>query len=322
MNLDPTRAITVVGGLGRGAARVSHLLTVAIALLFLLAPPAAADRIRVVATIPDLKALTEAVGGDLVEVDALARPSQNPHDLEVRPSLMVKVRRAEVFVFNGLGLDQWAEVVVQGANNPQVAPGAIGRVDCSRGIPVLEVPAARVDRSMGDVHPWGNPHYTLDPGLAPIATGNIVEGLARVAPQHRAVFERQRGAFLARLEQAMARWRQALEPFKGAKIVVYHNDWPYLLARFGLLQAGTIEERPGIPPSPGHLARLIQQVKEEKVKVVVVEPWSDRKLAARVAQEAGATVVVLNAGLGGSGPDAYIASTDANVTALVQGLRP
>ena len=142
------------------------------------------------------------------------------------------------------------------------------------------------------------------------------------SPQHRAAFERQRAAFLARLDEAMARWRQALAPVKGAKVVVYHNDWPYLLARFGLAQGGTIEERPGIPPSPGHLARLIQQMKEDKVKVVVVEPWSDRKLAGRVAEEAGASVVVLNAKLGGSGPDAYIASTDANVAALAQGLRP
>ena len=286
------------------------------------APPAdAADKIRVVATIPDLKALTEAVGGDLVDVDALARPSQNPHDLEVRPSLMVKLRRAELFVVNGLELDGWAEVVVQGANNPAVGPGGPGRVDGSRGIPVLEVPATRVDRSMGDVHPSGNPHYTLDPGMAPIVTGNILEGLARVAPKQRPAFERQRAAFLGRLDQAMARWRQLMEPVKGAKVVVYHNDWTYLLARFGLVQAGTVEERPGIPPSPGHLARLIQQMKEEKVKVVVVEPWSDQRLAARVAQEAGAKVVVLNAKLGAGGADSYITSTDANVTTLAQGLR-
>jgi len=298
----------------------------ALLLLCLAASPGAptahaADKVRVVATIPDLKALTDAVGGDLVEVDALARPSQNPHDLEVRPSLMVKVRRADLFVLNGLELDTWAEVVVQGANNPAVAPGGPGRVDCSRGIPVLEVPATRVDRSMGDVHPAGNPHYTLDPGMAPIVTGTILEGLARVAPQHRAAFERQRTAFLGRLDQAMARWRELMEPLKGAKIVVYHNDWTYLRARFGLAQTGTIEERPGIPPSPSHLARLIQQMKEDKVKVVVVEPWSDQKLAGRVAQEAGAKLVVLNAKLGAGGPDAYIASTDANITALAQGLR-
>jgi ABC-type Zn uptake system ZnuABC Zn-binding protein ZnuA len=282
----------------------------------------AADKIRVVATITDLKSLTEAVGGSLVEVDALVRPSQNPHDIEVRPSLMVKVRHADLVVFNGLELDQWAEMVVQGANNPNVIPGARGRVDASRGIPVLEVPSGRVDRSMGDVHPSGNPHYTLDPGLAPIVTGNILEGLARVAPQHRAAFERQRGEFLGRLDQALARWRQLLDPVKGAKVVVYHNDLVYLVHRFALVQAATVEERPGIPPAPGHLVRLIQQMKDEKVKVVAVAPWSDQKLASRVAQEAGAKLVVLNAKLGAaSGPDGYIASTDANVTALAQGLR-
>jgi len=287
----------------------------------LASPAHAADKVRVVATIPDLKALTDAVGGDLVEVDALARPSQNPHDLEVRPSLMVKLRRADLLVINGLELDQWAEVVVQGANNPAVAPGGPGRVDCSRGIPVLDVPATRVDRSMGDVHPSGNPHYTLDPGLAPIVTGNILEGLARVAPQHRAAFERQRTAFLGRLEQAMARWRQLMDPVKGRTLVVYHNDWTYLLTRFGLRLTGTIEERPGIPPSPGHLARIMQQMKEDKVTVVAVEPWSDQKLSGRVAQEAGARVVVLNAKLGASGADPYITSTDANITALAEALR-
>src|SRR5215510_10299897 len=164
----------------------------------------AADKVRVVATTTDLKALTEAVGGDLVEVDALARGNQNPHDLEVRPSLMVKVRRADLLITNGLELDQWAEVVVQGANNPNVIPGAPGRVDASQGILVLEVPTGRVDRSMGDVHPVGNPHYTLDPGMAPAITKNIQDGLARLAPQHRSAFERNRQQFLIKLEEGMA----------------------------------------------------------------------------------------------------------------------
>jgi ABC-type Zn uptake system ZnuABC Zn-binding protein ZnuA len=195
-------------------------------------------------------------------------------------------------------------------------------VDASRGIPVLEVPATRVDRSMGDVHPMGNPHYTLDPGMAAIITANILDGLARVAPQHRAVFEQNRRAFLGRLEEAIARWSRILEPARGLKLVVYHNDWVYLWARFGLTQVGTVEERPGIPASPGHLTRLIRFMREDGVKVVVVEPWSDQKLAARVAEETGAKVAVLNAKLGAvSGPDAYIASTDANVAVLMQALR-
>ncbi len=299
------------------------------ALLFALVPLGllgtsadAAERIRVVASTTDLKALTEAVGGDLVEVDALARGNQNAHDLEVRPSLMVKVRRADLMVLNGLELDQWAEVVIQGANNPKVIPGAPGRVDASQGILVLEVPTARVDRSMGDVHPAGNPHYTLDPGMAPAMTANILEGLVRVAPQYRATFERNRQAFLGRLDEAMARWTTMMAPFKGKRVIVDHNMWPYFLTRFGLLQANSIEERPGIPPTPGHLTKLIAMMKEEHITVILSAPWSDQKLAERVAQEAGAKVVPVASAVGAvKGTDTYLDMVDYNVKALAQALR-
>jgi ABC-type Zn uptake system ZnuABC Zn-binding protein ZnuA len=286
-------------------------------------PPArAAEKIRVVATTTDLKALTEAVGGELVEVDALARGNQNAHDLEIRPSLMVKVRRADLLIMNGLELDQWAEVVVQGANNPKVIPGAPGRVDASEGILVLEVPHSRVDRSMGDVHPVGNPHYTVDPGMAPAITANILQGLGRVAPQHRATFERNRQEFLRRLDQAMARWSAILAPFKGAKVIVDHNMWPYFLTRFGLVQAGSVEERPGIPPTPGHLTKLIAQIREERIKVILTVPWGDRQLAERVAQETGARTVLVASAVGAvKGTDTYLDAIDYNVKALVQGLQ-
>jgi zinc/manganese transport system substrate-binding protein len=281
-----------------------------------------ADKIRVVTTTTDLKALTEAVGGGLVEVDALARGNQNPHDLEVRPSLMVKVRRADVLVLNGLELDQWADVVVQGANNPKVIPGAPRRVDASAGVLVLEIPTTRVDRSMGDVHPVGNPHYSLDPGLAPAVTANILEGLVRVAPEYRAMFERNRAEFLGRLEPALRGWSATLAPFKGAPVVVYHAQWAYLLARFGLTQVGTVEERPGIPPAPGHIAKLIQLMKDEKVKVIIVEPWSDYKLAERVAQEAGGQVVLLATGVGAvKGAETYLDAVDYNVKTLAKALK-
>src|SRR6267143_2477884 len=162
------------------------ILVTALAVIGSLVPAApAADKIRVVTTIPDLKALTDEVGGDLVEVESLARGTQNAHEIEIRPSLMLKLRRADVLVENGLELDSWAEVAVQGANNPKIVRGAPGRVDVSRGIQVLEVPSTRVDRSMGDVHPLGNPHYSLDPGMAPIITQNIVDGLGRFSPDHR-----------------------------------------------------------------------------------------------------------------------------------------
>ena len=296
---------------------------VALAGLALLASPVgAADKIQVVATTTDLKALTEAVGGDLVEVDALARGNQNPHDLEVRPSLMVKVRRADVIVMNGLELDQWAEVVIQGANNPKVNPGALGRVDASEGILVLEVPKTRVDRSMGDVHPMGNPHYTADPGMAPAVTANILNGLARVAPQSRAAFERNRAAFLARLEQAQARWTEVLAPVKGARVVVDHNLWAYFLTRFGLVQAASVEERPGIPATPAHLAKLIELIKGERIKVIMTVPWGDKKLAERIGQEGGAKVVLMAPAVGGvKGADSYIETVDYNVKTLAQALK-
>jgi zinc/manganese transport system substrate-binding protein len=283
---------------------------------------AEAAKLRVVATIPDLKSLAEEVGGDLVEADSLARGTQNVHDVEIRPSLMLKLRRADVLIVNGLDLDTWADVVVQGANNPNVVRGARGLIDASRGVRVLEVPTGRVDRSMGDVHPFGNPHYSLDPGQAETVTANIVEGFARVAPEHRAAFERNRQAFLAKLSEAMRRWTATLAPFKGAPVVTYHPTFTYFLARFGLVQAGTIEDRPGIPPSPVHLTRLIRQMKDDKVKVVVVEPWVDRTLAARVAEEAGAKVVPLASVVGAvKGADSYLGAIDYNVSTLAKALR-
>ena len=282
----------------------------------------AAAKLRVVATIPDLASLAEAVGGDLVQVDTLTRGTQNFHEAEVRPSMMLKLRKADVLIENGLDLDAWADVAVNGANNPNIIRGAVGRIDISRGVPVLEVPSVRVDRSMGDVHPLGNPHFSLDPGLAPVITQNIVDGFARLAPQNRAAFEKNRQAFLARLEGEMARWTKTLEPVKGAKVVVYHPDFIYFLTRFGFVQVGTLEDRPGIPPSPAHLTRLIQQMKDQQVKVILVEPWNDVNLAQRVAEQAGARAFVMASAVGAvKGADNYIAAIDYNIQTLAQALR-
>ena len=282
----------------------------------------AADKLRVVTSTTDLKSLTEAVTGDLAEVDAMARPNQNPHDLEVRPSLMIKVRRADAMIVNGLELDDWADVVAQGANNSNVIPGAPGRIDASRGILVLEVPKTRVDRSMGDVHPVGNPHYTLDPGMAAAVTQNILEGLARIAPQHRAAFERNRQQFLAKIDDAMGRWNSMLAPYKGSPVVVNHALWIYLLSRFGLVQVGTVEERPGIPATANHIVKLVNLMKEDRVKAVIAEPWSDFKLVERIAQEAGAKAAILAATVGSvKGTDTFIDTVDFNVKTLAQMLK-
>ena len=281
-----------------------------------------ADKIRVVTTIPDLKSLAEAVGGDVIDAESLTRGNQNFHEAEVRPSMMLKLRRADALIENGLDLDTWVDVAVHGANNPKILRGSIGRIAASRNISLLDVPTGPVDRSMGDVHPGGNPHVTLDPGLAPIITQNILEGLARVAPEHRATFERNRQAFLARLEPELARWLKTLEPLKGAKVIAYHPVFTYFVKRFGLVQAGALEDRPGIPPSPQHLVRLIRQMKDEKVKVILVEPWNDVKLATRVAEEAGARAVVMATSVGAvKGADTYIAAVDHNVRTLAEALR-
>ena len=284
----------------------------------------AARKLRVVATIPDLKSLTEAVGGDLVEVDSLTRGTQNFHEAEVRPSMMLKLRRADALIENGVELDRWADVAVTGANNPNIILGAPGRIEISRGIPLLEVPTTRVDRSMGDVHPLGNPHFSLDPGLAPIITQNILDGLARLAPENRPAFEKNRQAFLQKLAGEMDRWIKLMEPVRGAKVVAYHPDFIYFVTRFGLVQTGTLEDRPGIPPSPQHLARLINQMKAEQVKVILVEPWNDLKLAERVASEvgSGARAFVMASSVGAvKGADNYFAAIDYNVTTMAQALK-
>jgi zinc/manganese transport system substrate-binding protein len=201
-------------------------------------------------------------------------------------------------------------------------PGAPGRVDASEGILVLEVPTTRVDRSMGDVHPLGNPHYTIDPGMAPQVTANILAGLARLQPRSRPVFEKNRSEFLGRLDQAMSRWTTTLAPFKGAKVVQYHPDFVYLFTRFGLVKAGAVEDRPGIPPTPAHLARLLQDMRQEKIRLVVVEPWNDVKLAERLAGDAGARLRVLAPSVGAvKEAKGYLETLDYNVRALADGLR-
>jgi zinc/manganese transport system substrate-binding protein len=302
--------------------RLVRLVVAAIVVAALVGVVEAADKVRVVTTIPDLKSLTEAVGGDLVDVESLTRGTQNFHEAEVRPSMMLKLRKAQLLVENGAELDAWVDVAVQSANNAAIVRGGRGRIEISRGIPLLEVPGTRVDRSMGDVHPLGNPHFSLDPGLAPIITQNILEGLARVAPQHRAAFERNRAAFLARLDEQMGRWTKQMEPLRGAKVVVYHPDFIYFLTRFGLVQLGAVEDRPGIPPSPQHLVNLIRQMKEEGVKAILVEPWNDVKLANRVAEEAGAKAYVMASSVGAvKGADNYLAAIDFNITTLVKALR-
>lgn len=280
----------------------------------------ARSKVRVVASITDLKALTEVIGGDLVDVDALARGTQNAHDVEIRPSLMLKLRHADLVVRNGLGLDFWLDQLLAGAHNAQITPGAPGYVDASRGIDVIPT-SGPIDRSRGDVHPEGDPHYTLDPANARVITANVVEGLKRVAPQHAAAFDQRRADFLARLDAAVTRWQKTLEPFRGAKVITYHETFNYFLRRFGLVLGGAVEDRPGIPPSPGHLSALIRTIREAQIRVIMAEPFADRRAVDLVARDSGVRALTLPSSVGGAkGVDTYLDLFEHNVGALAAAL--
>ena len=282
----------------------------------------AEPRLRVVATLPDLFVLTRVVAGDLATVDLIARFGQNPHDMEVRPSQILLVRRADVLVRNGLEEDAWIDVMVHGAANPRMLRGSPNVVEASQGIEILKVLTGRVDRSMGDVHPLGSPHYTLDPDNVIIVTANIAAGLTRAAPEQARTFEANRQAFLEKVADADRRWKSALAPFRGTGIVSYHDSWPYFYRAFGLVEAGVIEDRPGIPPSPQHLANLIRSMREQKVRVVLHESWYPSDVANRVAKETGAKMVVVPQSPGAlKGTEDYIAHLDHLVGALAAALK-
>jgi ABC-type Zn uptake system ZnuABC Zn-binding protein ZnuA len=282
---------------------------------------AADPKLRVVATLPDLFVLTRAIAGDLATVDLIARFGQNPHDMEVRPSQILLVRRADVLVRNGLEEDAWIDVMVHSAANPRMLRGSPNVVEASQGIEVLKVLTGRVDRSMGDVHPLGSPHYTLDPDNVAIVTANIAAGLLRAAPEQARAFEANRQGLLERIADADRRWKSALAAFRGAAIVSYHDSWPYFYRAFGLVEAGIVEDRPGIPASPQHLANLIRTMREQKVRVILHESWYPSDVTSRVAKETGAKMVVVPQSPGAlKGTEDYIAHLDHVVNALAAAL--
>jgi len=287
------------------------------------APPGAPaqSRLRVLATLPDLWAISRAIVGDLGEVQVATRPGQNPHDLEIRPSQIVLVKRAEILVRNGLDEDSWIDPVIESSGNPRLLRGAPGVVEAVRGLSILKVRTGLIDRSLGDVHPSGNPHFTLDPGTLPVVTANIVAGLGRLRPDLAERLEANRRAFLDEVAVAGRRWSDALASYRGASLVSYHDSWPYFYRAFGLEELGVIEDRPGVPPSPQHLVTLIRQMREQRTKVVLVESWYPTDTAAAVARAAGARVLVLPQSPGAvKGTDTYIAHMDFLVSALAKAL--
>jgi ABC-type Zn uptake system ZnuABC Zn-binding protein ZnuA len=281
----------------------------------------AQERLRVLATLPDLWAITRALVGDLGDVQVATRPGQNPHDLEIRPSQILLVKRAEILVRNGLDEDAWIDPVIESSGNPRLLRGSPSVVEAVRGLQVLKVRTGAVDRSLGDVHPAGNPHFTLDPGTAPIVTANIVAGLGRLRPDLAERLEANRRRFLDEVAAATQRWTETLAPYRGAPVVSYHDSWPYFYRAFGLEELGVIEDRPGVPPSPQHLAALIRQMRERGVKVVLVESWYPTDTPMAVARAAGAQILVVPQSPGAvKGTDTYIGHLDALVTAVAAAL--
>ena len=281
-----------------------------------------AAKIRVVATLTDLADLTRNVGGEFVEVRSLATGIEDTHGVPMKPSFVPLLNRADLVVLVGFDCEHaFLPALLEARKNPRIQVGRPNYVDCSRGVTPVDVPKS-TDHSEGDVHPYGNPHYMLDPVQAKIAVQNICAALVAVAPEHAADFTKNRDAYLAQLDAKIIGWQSALAPFKGTKFVSYHEHWPYFAARFGLVYYGTIELKPGIDPTPHHIEDLINSMKAEHVPIVVREPQFPEKVPALIAEKAGAKLVKLPIMPGGV-PDTetYIAEMDYIVNSFVTALK-
>lgn len=285
-----------------------------------LAAPAEAQRkLRVVTTTQDLAALTREVGGDRVEVKAIARGYQDPHFVEAKPSFILETSKADMLVFVGLDLEiAWLPNVLEGSRNPRIQRGGAGHVDASRGIELQEVPTGRITRAMGDIHAYGNPHYWLDPANSRVITENILAGLKAVDPRNASFYEARREDYLRRLEGKLAGWNEKMAPYKGLHVVAYHNSWPYFARAFGLVVDEFLEPKPGIPPSPSHIASVIQTMRRNGLKIILIEPYFSRKIPQLVATRADATVVELFPSVGGAKEIVtYFDLFDHNIARLV-----
>ncbi|MGH7461310.1 MAG: metal ABC transporter substrate-binding protein [Longimicrobiales bacterium] len=279
-------------------------------------PPAAP--LKVITTTTDLAAIAREVGGNRVTVKAMAVGTQDPHFVEAKPSLILDLRNADVFAQVGLGLEAgWAPLLLDQARNTKVRPGGRGYLDLSAAASVLDIPAGKVTRAEGDIHPFGNPHYWLGPENGKRMADMFARKFSELDPAGAEEYKRNLQAFEAKLNTAASEWQRLLGPLENAKVVAYHNSWKYFLTFAGLTIAGYIEPKPGIPPSPGYLAQLIADMKRENVKVVIVDPFYDAKVPRFVAEQAGAKLLILPSSVGGAaGVNDYVSLLDHNVRAL------
>ena len=284
--------------------------------------PSHAAKIRVVTTLTDLADFTREVGGDHVNVRSLATGIEDTHGVPMKPSFVPLLNRADLVVLIGFGCEHaFLPPLLEASRNPRIQYGHPGYVDCSQGIDPVDVPKS-TDHSAGDVHPYGNPHYMLDPVQAKMAIRNICNALISAAPEYEADFTRNRDAYLARLDAKLAEWQKEMAPLKGVKFISYHEHWPYFAKHFGLVPFDTIELRPGIDPTARHIEALIRSMKTEHIPIVIREPQFPEKVPALIADRTGAKLVKLPIMPGGvRGTDTYIQMMDYIVKTLAGTVR-
>ena len=277
-----------------------------------------AQQIRVVATFPDLADITRQIGKELVSVDSLATGVEDPHGVPIKPSFVPKLNRADVLVLMGLDDEHsWLPGLLEVAANSKILLGRPGYIDCSIGVPVLEAPTL-LDRSEGDLHPKGNPHYMLDPVYGKIAAQNIAAGLSRNFPQHQQAFEKNLKAYMAEVDDWIARWEKMATGLRGVKYIEYHPEWVYFANRFGLERVGSVELKPGIEPTPNHIVELVQQIKQEKAQLLLYGAQNPR-IPQQIAAETGIKPLRLYSDGGGRPEtDTYIKWIDFTVRTLLQ----
>ncbi len=262
-----------------------------LASLTLLSAQVASAKLNVVATTPDLASIAKVVGGDNIDLTTLAKPTEDPHFVDAKPSFIVKLNHADVLIEGGAELEiGWLPALLDQSRNTKLAAGAPGHVACAQRVKLMEVPST-LDRSKGDIHAAGNPHYLVDPLNAKIAAQNIAEAFSAIDAKNAEAYRAGLKKFVQSIDAKMPEWQSKLDPFKGKQIVSYHNSWLYFANRFGLRIDLFLEPKPGVPPTPTHLAEVIMKMKADNVHVIIVDPYLNRRTAETVAAKTGATVV-------------------------------
>jgi zinc/manganese transport system substrate-binding protein len=281
---------------------------------------AQAQKLKVVTSTTDLYDIAKAVGGSRIEASHIGEGYQDPHFVEAKPSFVLKLRDADVWAFVGLDLEiGWMPLLINGARNERVRPGGSGYLDVSSAIPLLDVPRGKVDRSQGDVHPLGNPHYWLDPENGKRIAHLFRTRFSELDPAGAARYAANEKAFADRLDAAARGWADELAAIRGKPVVAWHTSWRYFAEYTGMNIVGFMEPKPGVPPSPSHLAGLIQTMKRTGAKVIIMEPFYDRKMADFVARNTGATVLVLPPSVGGEkGVDDYMKLMQHDISRLAE----